>query len=130
MSKYPEIKNPQFHEMSFEEADKIREKVASGKVGLFINENQLLLYLNQIEKKYSFWLRWIQNISIIGFMGTFVFIFINWKLSPIFFVIAVVAQIYNRKLARKYIFKQCGEDRVFLKFALGVGLVKLENQKS
>lgn len=127
MSKYPEIINPQFHEMGFEEVDKIREKVASGKVGLLINESQLLLYLNQIERKYSFQLKWIQNISIVGFIGTFVFIFINWKLSPIFFVIAVIAQIYNRKLARKYIFKQCSEDRVFLKFALGVGLVKLKN---
>ncbi len=126
MSKYPEITNPEYHEMSFDEVDKIREKIASDKAGLFINESQLLLYLNQMEKKYSSQLKWIQYVSIACFIGTFVFIFINWKISPVLFVIAIIAQICNRKLARRYIFKQCAEDRVFLKFALGVGLVKIQ----
>jgi ABC-type multidrug transport system fused ATPase/permease subunit len=126
MSQYPEIKNTEYHEMSFDDVDKIREKVASGKVGLLIKETELLLYLNQMEKKYSSKLRLIQNISIIGFVGTFVFIFINWKLSPLIFVISIIAHIYSRKLARQYIYKQCAEDRVFLKFALGVGLVKVQ----
>lgn len=126
MSQYPEIKNQEFHEMSFDEVDKIREKVASGKVGLMIKETELFLYLNQMDKKYSSKLKMIQNLSIIGFIGTFVFIFINWKLSPVIFIIAIVAHVYDRKLAREYIYRQCAEDRVFLKFALGVGLVKLQ----
>ena len=111
--------------MSFEDVDKIRENVASGKTGLMIKDTELFLYLNQMEKKYSSKLKLIQNVSIIGFIGTFVFIFINWKLSPVLFIISIIAQVYSRKLARQYIYRQCAEDRVFLKFALGVGLVKI-----
>lgn len=125
MPSYPEIKNQEFHEMSFEDVDKIRENVASGKTGLMIKDTELFLYLNQMEKKYSSKLKLIQNVSIIGFIGTFVFIFINWKLSPVLFIISIIAQVYSRKLARQYIYRQCAEDRVFLKFALGVGLVKI-----
>ena len=127
MSHYPEITTHQYHEMGLEQVEKVRQNVSSGKVGLFINETQLFLYLNQMEKKYSSQLKWIQNISIAGFIGTFVFIFINWKISPVLFVISIVAQIISRSLARKYIFRQCTEDRVFLKFALAVGLVKLQS---
>jgi len=128
MTKLPEIINPEYHEMSFEEVDKIREKVAFGSIGLLINEGELFLYLNQMERKFSSQLRWIQNISIIGFIGTFIFIFINWKISPLLFAISIIAQIISRNLAKKYIFKQCTEDRVFLKFALSVGLVSLEKK--
>lgn len=126
MSQYPEIRNLEYHEMSFNEIDKIREKVSTGKAELLINETELFLYLNQMEKNYSSKLKIVQNISIIGFIGCIVFIFINWKLSPFLFILAIIAQVYSRKLARKYIFKQCAEDRVFLKFALSVGLVKLQ----
>lgn len=125
MDHLPDIKNQEYHEMSFDDVDKIREKVASGKVGLMIKETELLLYLNQMEKKYSSTIKLIQYISIIAFLATFVFIFINWKLSPVLFIVAIIAHIYDRKLAREYIYRQCAQDRVFLKFALGVGLVKL-----
>lgn len=132
MSKYPEITNLEYHEMTFEEIDRIKEKIASGKTNILINESQLFLYLNQISqsepngKRLSSTLRWMQNISIFGFIGTFVFLFINWKISPLLFLISIITQIYNRNLAKKYIFRQCTLDRVFLKFALGVGLVKLQ----
>lgn len=126
MNSYPEIKSPQYHEMSFEEVDRIREKVTSGKVGLLIKETELFLYLNQMDKRHSFTLRMIQNASIIGFIGTFVFLFINWKISPVLFILSIIAHSYSRKLARQYIYREYAEDRVFLKFALGVGLVKLQ----
>lgn len=127
MSKYPEITNPEYHKMSFENVEKIRKKVTLGEVEIFINETQLFLYLNQMEKKYSTRLRWIQNIFIVGFMGTLVFIFINWKFSPFLFLASIIAQIVGRNLAKKYIYKQCSDDKVFLKFALGEGLVKIQN---
>jgi len=123
---YPEIKNPEYHDISFGEADKIRESIKSGKLGIKIKQTQLMLYLNQMSKKHSFILRIIQNVSIISFICVFVFIFINWKLSPIFFVIAVVFGFMVNKLANRYIFEECKEDRVFLKFALSTGLVELE----
>lgn len=131
MSKYPEITNTKYHEMSFDEIDKIREKLAADKTSLAINEGQLFLYLNQIAmikpggKNYSMQIRWIQNISIIGFVGTFIFLFINWKISIVLFIISIITQIYSGKLARKYILQGCIDDRVFLKFALGVGLVRV-----
>lgn len=133
MSRYPAITNIEYHEMTFEEIDKIKERVSSAKTDLLINESQLFLYLNQIAqsepdgRKYSSCLRWIQNVSILGFIGTFIFLFIDWKISPLLFITSVIAQIYSRKLARKYIFRQCAVDRVFLKFALGVGLVRLKD---
>ncbi len=131
MNKFPEITNLEYHEMTFEEINKIRDKLTSSK-NILINESQLFLYLNQISqsepdgKKLSSTLRWVQNISILGFIGTFIFLFINWKISPLLFLISIIAQIYSRNLAKKYIFRQCTLDEVFLKFALGVGLVKLQ----
>lgn len=131
MSKYPEITNSEYHEMGFDELEKIRDNISSKKVGLFLNESQLLLYLNQMEKRYSFQLTWIQYLSTLFFIGIFVFIFINWKISPILFVIFYITHSLNRILARRYIIKQCSEDRVFLKFALSVGLAKIrENNKA
>ncbi|MBU4380737.1 hypothetical protein L6255_04425 [Candidatus Parcubacteria bacterium] len=122
MSNLPEIKNPKYHEMDFGEVEKIRESVASGNINLIIDDSKLLLYLNQMERKYSTQLKWIQNISVIGFVGMIVFIFINWTISPFLFVASIVVSMLNRKLAKKYILKQCSEDKVFLKFALAVGL--------
>lgn len=132
MNKYPEITNLEYHDMTFEGIERIRGKIAAGKTNILINESQLFLYLNQISqsepdgKKLSSTLRWVQNISIFGFIGTLVFLFINWKISPLLFLISIIAGIYSRNLAKKYIFRQCTLDRVFLKFALGVELVKLE----
>jgi len=129
MSQLPEIKNQKYHEMNFGEIDKIRDKIASGKTGLLVKETELFLYLNQINKNYGSNLKMIQNVSMLGFLGTFIFLFINWKLSPILFIVSIIAQVYSRKLAKEYIYKQCSEDRVFLRFALAVGLVRLQEQK-
>ncbi len=125
MNSYPEIKNPKYHEMSFGEVDKIREKVKSGELEVKIKQTQLMLYLNQMSKIHSFILRMTQNASIISFVFMIVFIFINWKLVPLFFTIAIVSGVLVNKLANKYIFEECRDDRVFLKFALATGLVEL-----
>jgi len=124
----PRICNLEFDLMSFGEIDKIRDKVASGKLGLLIKETELFLYLNQMKKKYRLCLKVVQNFYFIGFPLSLVFIFINWKISPILFVLSIIVQSCNRKLAKRFIFNQCVEDRVFLKFALAVGLVKLEER--
>ncbi len=124
----PQIRNPEFDLMSFGEIDKIRDKVASGKLGLLIKETELFLYLNQMKKKYRLCLKVVQNFYFIGFPLSLVFIFINWKISPILFILSIIVQSCNRKLAKKFIFNQCIADRVFLKFALAVELVKLEER--
>jgi hypothetical protein len=124
----PKISNPEFDLMSFGEIDKIREKVASRKLLLLIKKTELFLYLNQMKKKYRLCLKVVQNFYLIGFPLSLVFIFINWKISPILFILSIIVQSCNRKLAKRFIFNQCVEDRVFLKFALAVGLVKLEER--
>jgi|SRR3989344_6789837 len=128
MTKLPEIQSEKYNNMDYEEIDKIREKIASGKIELLLNDAQLFLYLNQMNKGYSFKLRMIQNISVIGFVAMFIVLFLDWRISPIIFIVAIISQIYSRKLAKQYIYKQCSEDRVFLKFALAVGLVRLKDQ--
>lgn len=126
MNSYPEIKTPKYHEMSFGETDKVRERIKSGNLSLKIKQIELMFYLNQMSKKHSFILKMTQNVSIISFICMVVFIFINWKLSPVFLVIAVLSGILVNKLANNYIFEECKEDRVFLRFALATGLVKIE----
>lgn len=122
----PKIVSEHYHNASPQEINELREKYAQGKIPLILNETQLYLYLNQMDKKYSFRIKWIQNISIIGIIATVVFIFINWKLTPILLISTIIIGIYNRKLARKYILNQCASDNVFFRFALAVGLVKLQ----
>jgi len=125
----PEISNPEYHLMSFEEIDEIRKKVAAGKLVVIIKENELFLYLNQMRKKYRLCLKIVQNFYFIGFPLSLLFLFINWKISPILFILSLIVHTCNRKLAKKFIFNQCVEDRVFLKFALAVGLLKLGERK-
>lgn len=115
----------QYHDISFEEVEKIRKQVAAGEKDLIIDQTQLLLYLNQLDSKYSSQLKLLSYTSIIAFIGCFIVLFINWVLSPILFIVTILANKYSRKLANKYIWKQCAEDKVFLKFALAVGLVEL-----
>ena len=125
MASLPEIKNQEYHEMGFSEVDKIREQLKQGEKRLGIKENELMLYLNHMFPKYSSRVKWTQNISFISLVAAFIFLFINWKVSPFLFILAIATHFYSSSLAKKYIFAQCNEDRVFLKFALAVGLVKL-----
>jgi len=111
MDNHPKIRNLTYHEKSFEEIDRIREKIVSGDISILIKQTELYLYLNQMSRKYSFNLSVIQNISIGCFIATFIFFFINWKFSPLFFIAAIVTHNYSRKLALRYI---------------SVGLVKLK----
>lgn len=127
MHSYPEIKNSGYHEMDFEEIDEIRQNIKSGKSAIKIKQTQLMLYLNQMSKRHSFILKMMQNISIVSFVGMVIFIFVNWKLVPLFFLTMIVSGVLVNKLANKYIFEECSGDRVFLKFALATGLVELEN---
>lgn len=127
MPTYPEITDSRYHDMSFDDVEKLREKLKV-ESALLINDSQLLLYLNQLEKRYSTKIKMSQNISIFSFISAFIVIFINWKLSPIFFIMGIIAGQASRNLAKRFIYKQCLEDTVFLKFALAVGLVKLNTE--
>ncbi|MHA1305136.1 MAG: hypothetical protein ACTSPI_15670 [Candidatus Heimdallarchaeaceae archaeon] len=122
----PQIKNQKYHEMDFKKIAEIRNKVVGGDNKLLINETELFLYLNRMDRKYSLRLKWLQNFSILSFINMFIVLFINWKLSPLFFVIAIFFHIVSMNKAKQYLYKQCTEDNVFLKFALAVGLVELE----
>lgn len=126
MSQFPQIKNHQYNEMSFEDIEKIRERLATGNQTLGVNKRQLLLYLNQMDKKYSTPVKWLQYYCLAGIAVSIFTLFINWMISPFIFISALVAGSYSRRLAGQYIFRQCQEDKVFLKFALAVGLVTLE----
>lgn len=125
MKRHPEIKDQTYHEMSFNQIDEIRSTINSGNLKLLINESELFLYLNQMDKRYSSRLKMLQNLSILSFIGIFIFLFINWKLSPVLFFTSIVFHKVSRNKAKQYIFTQCLEDRAFLKFALATQLVKL-----
>ena len=52
MNKLPKIKKAKYHEMSFDEIDKIRESIKTGETAILIKETELMLYLNQMNKKH------------------------------------------------------------------------------
>lgn len=112
--------------MSFSDIDIIRSKIVSGEVGLVIKRQQKMLYLNQMLPQYRFILKRVQDASYIGLIGTIIFLFINWKISALFLPISIFAGIFVSKKALTYIAKNCMEDRAFLKFALAVGLVEIQ----
>jgi len=122
------IKNTHYHNLSFQEIDKIRENIISRDLNLYINTTQLYLYLNQMNKKYSLILRWVQNVNILSAIGMIVFLFFRPAISIILLIIFFVTGFSQHKLAMKYIGKQCLEDRVFLKFALAVELAKVSKK--
>lgn len=119
------IKNSYYHMLSFKEIDKIRKRILSKELSLYINTTQLYLYLNQMDEKYSFILKWVQNLNIASIVGTIIFIFLNWRVSLLLGFVFLITGMCSTRLAMKFIRKQCEEDRVFLKFALAVELVKV-----
>ncbi len=120
-----QIKNAKYHEMSFSEIDKIREGIQNGKLILLINSVQLMLYLNQMKKSYAFILKRSQDLQIVGFLAGFIFIFLNWKVALLIFLITIIYSVFQSRLPFHFIRKNCLEDRVFLKFALATELVKV-----
>jgi hypothetical protein len=120
-----QVKNANFHEMSFSDIDKIREDILEGKLVFLINSVQLMLYLNQMKKLYAFVLKRSQELQIIGFLAGFVFIFLNWKVALLIFLFTLVYSVFQSRLPFYLIRKNCLEDRVFLKFALATEIVKV-----
>lgn len=126
MKTYPRIVNEKYNQMSFSDIDVIRNKIISGEMGLIIKRQQKMLYLNQMLPKYRFVLKRVQDFSFLGFVGVVVFLFIDWKISALLLPISIAAGIFVSKKALTYIGKNCMEDRAFLKFALAVGLVEIQ----
>jgi len=84
-----------------------------------------------MDRKYSFRLKMMQNISIFSLIGMMIiFLFINWKFSPILFIIGIASGIWVKKKSFEYIGRNCQEDRAFLKFALAVGLVEIQKPEN
>ncbi len=112
--------------MNFSDIDIIRAKIACGEVGLVIKRKQKMLYLNQILPKYRFILKRLQDAAYVGLISTILFLFIHWKISVFLLPISIFAGIFVSRKALTYIAKNCLEDRGFLKFALAVGLVEIQ----
>ena len=126
MKTYPKIVSEKYHQMSFSDIDVIRKKIISGEVGLKINRQQGMLYLNQMLPKYRLILKRVQDFSYLCLIGTVVFLFFNWKISIFLFPLFIFATYFVSKNALPYIAKNCMEDRAFLKFALAVGFVEIQ----
>ena len=120
-----EIKNTRYHEMPFSDIDNIRKDIQDGKLILLINSVQLMLYLNQMKKSYAFILKRSQDLQIGSFLIGVVFIFLNWKIAILIFLLAIIYSVFQSRLPFYFIRKNCLEDRVFLKFALATELVKV-----
>jgi len=120
-----QIKNANYHEMSFSDIDEIRKDIQDGKLILLINSVQLMLYLNQMKKPYAFTLKRSQDLQIVGFLAGIVFIFVNWHVAILIFLLTIIYSVFQSRLPFYFIRKNCLEDRVFLKFALATELVKV-----
>jgi hypothetical protein len=120
--------NKKYHDMSFSDIDIVRNKIILGRVGLIIKRQQKMLYLNQMLPKYRILLKRVQDFSIIALIAALVFLFINWKVALVLLLVFIAAGIFVSKKALTYIGKNCMEDRVFLKFALSVGLVEIKEE--
>jgi hypothetical protein len=129
MKTYLQIVNEKYHQMSFSDIDIIRQEIISGKVGLIIKRQRKMLYLNQMLLKYRFILKRVQDVSYLGLFGTVVFLFVNWKISVLLFTISIFTGIFVSKTSLTFIAKNCVEDRAFLKFALTVGLVEVQEKE-
>jgi hypothetical protein len=120
-----EIKNTQYHGMPFSDIDNIKKDIQDGKLILLINSVQLMLYLDQMKKTYAFILKRSQDLQIGSFLIGVVFIFLNWKIAILIFLLAIIYSVFQSRLPFYFIRKNCLEDRAFLKFALATELVKV-----
>jgi len=127
MGPHPKIVNENYHDMAFSDIDIIRNKIISGEVGLKIKRQQKLLYLNQMLPKYRIILKRVQDLSFLCLIAALIFLFINWRVSVILLPVFISAGIFVSKKGLTYIAKNCMEDRAFLKFALAVGLVEIQD---
>ncbi len=115
--------------MSWDRIRLLQKDIIKGKFLLYIQQNQLMLYLNQMSPIYSNRLKMLQNLNVISFICFLVLIFIKWKLSLLTFLIFIITAIINPRKANEYIYKNSIEDIAFLKLALSVGLITLSIKK-
>jgi len=78
-----------------------------------------------MKKSYAFILKRSQDLQIGSFLIGVVFIFLNWKIAILIFLLAIIYSVFQSRLPFYFIRKNCLEDRVFLKFALATELVKV-----
>ena len=114
-----------YHEMSLEKIEEIRNVLVQRKGGLAVNQQVLFKHAAALPPAKRTAVLIAGWGPIVIFPLAPILYFFEWKLALFTIFLCIFWVGMGRKFAQATILKQCYEDSVFLKFALTVGLVKL-----
>lgn len=112
--------------MSLEEIEAIRTTLTERKAGLAVNQQILFKYAAALPTATRIGLYIAGWGPVVLFpVGLMLYFVVNWKVALFTVFLSTFWLGMGRKFAQAVIRRQCFQDKVFLKLALSVELVKL-----
>lgn len=122
------IVNEHFHNASFQEIDEIKEKYAQGKLTFAVDKKLAVSVANSksMPGNYRAAMKFWFLIQLACFIGAvIVFFTVHWIAGIGLFLTGLFVRSANNKSAAQNIIEVAKEDRVFLKYALAIGLIEI-----
>lgn len=124
----PKIVNEQYHNASFQEIEEIQEQYVQGKLTFAVDKSLAVAVASSknmpgnYRVAMKFWF-FIQVLCMIG--AIIAFFVIHWIAGIGLFLTGLIIRSANNKSAGQNVIEVAKEDRVFLKYALAIGLIEV-----
>lgn len=124
----PRIVNEHFHSASFQEIDDIKDKYVQGKLTFAVDKKLAVSVANSknMPGNYRAAMKFWFLIQLACFIGAIIVFFtIHWIAGIGLFLAGLMVRSANNKSAGQHIIEVAKKDRVFLKYALAIGLIEI-----
>lgn len=124
----PKIVNEHFHNASFQEIDAIKEKYAQGKLTFAVDKKLAVSVANSksMPGNYRAAMKFWFLVQLACFIGAIIVFFtVHWIAGIGLFLMGLVVRSANNKSAAQNVIEVSKQDRVFLKYALAIGLIEI-----
>lgn len=121
----PDMSSGKAHEMSTAEFEEIRSLLMQRKAELAVNQQVLFKHADALPPARKIGMLIAGWGPIVIFPIAPILYFVDWKIALFTIFLSIFWVGMGRKYAQAVIRRQCFEDRVFMSYALSVGLAKL-----
>jgi hypothetical protein len=124
----PKIVNEHYHNASFQEIEDIQAQYVQGKVTFAVDKKLAVVVANSksmpgnYRAAMKFWF-FVQMACMIG--AIIAFFVVHWIAGVGLFLTGLVIRSANNKSAGQNVIEVAKENRVFLKYALAIGLIEV-----
>jgi hypothetical protein len=122
------IVNEHFHNASFQEIDDIKDKYVQGKLTFAVDKKLAVSVANSknMPGNYRAAMKFWFLIQLACFIGALIVFFtVHWIAGIGLFLTGLMIRSANNKSAGQHVIEVAKDDRVFLKYALAIGLIEI-----